>query len=183
MDADRLAADAAEITHLHPLGFIPAALMSHIIYRLALDPHPTQDSMVRYIEEGAGVLADLFPQYPNEVEQMQTLASTATQLAFNEKSDVLNIEFLGGGWVGEEALAIALYCSTRYFDNFEQALIAAVNHVGDSDSTGAVTGNILGAAVGYNAIPQYLKDDLEQTDIILHMADDLYLGELTEMRI
>ncbi len=183
MDADRLAADAAEITHLHPLGFIPAALMSHIIYRLALDEHPTQDAMVRYIEEGAGLLAGLFPQYPNEVEQMQTLASTATQLAFNEKSDVLNIEFLGGGWVGEEALAIALYCSTRYFDNFEQALIAAVNHVGDSDSTGAVTGNILGAAVGYNAIPQYFKDDLEQTDIILHMADDLYLGELTEMRI
>ena len=58
-------------------------------------------------------------------------------------------------------------------------MIAAVNHGGDSDSTGAVTGNILGAAVGYDAIPQFFKDDLELHDVILHMADDLYRGEVT----
>ena len=60
-------------------------------------------------------------------------------------------------------------------------MIAAVNHGGDSDSTGAVTGNILGAAVGYEAIPQFFKDDLELHDVILHMADDLYRGEVTKM--
>lgn len=180
LEADRLAADAAEITHLNPLGFIPAALMAHIIYRSALDDHPSQDAMTRYAEEGIEALSELFPQYPNEVNQMALLANSAIQLAYNEKSDLQNIEFLGGGWTGDEALAIALYCATRYFDNFEQALIASVNHPGDSDSTGAVTGNILGAAVGYNAIPQHFKDDLEQTDVILHMADDLYLGEITK---
>ena len=56
-------------------------------------------------------------------------------------------------------------------------MIASVNHGGDSDSTGAVTGNILGAAIGYEAIPQFFKDDLELHDVILHMADDLYRGE------
>ena len=60
-------------------------------------------------------------------------------------------------------------------------MIAAVNHGGDSDSTGAVTGNILGAAVGYEAIPRFFKDDLELHDVILHMADDLYQGEVTKM--
>ena len=88
---------------------------------------------------------------------------------------------LGGGWVGDEALAIALYCAIRHFDDFEQAMIATVNHGGDSDSTGAVTGNILGAAVGYEAIPQFFKHDLELHDVILHMADDLYRGEVTKM--
>ena len=180
LDADRLAADAAEITHLHPLGFIPAALMAHSIYRLTSDEHPTQEAMVRYTKEGCEALPELFPQYPNEVKQMQNLASTAIQLAFNDQSDLQNIALLGEGWVGEEALAIALYCSTRYFDNFEHALIAAVNHVGDSDSTGAITGNILGAAVGYEAIPHHFKEDLELVDVILHMADDLYLGEITK---
>lgn len=60
-------------------------------------------------------------------------------------------------------------------------MIAAVNHGGDSDSTGAVTGNILGAAIGYDAIPQFFKDDLELHDVILHMVDDLYCGEVTKM--
>ena len=60
---------------------------------------------------------------------------------------------------------------------FEGALIAAVNHGGDSDSTGAVTGNILGAAIGYDAIPQHFKDDVELHDVILRVADDLWRGE------
>ena len=40
---------------------------------------------------------------------------------------------------------------------------------------------ILGAALGYEAIPQFFKDDLEMHDLILHMADDLYRGEVTKM--
>lgn len=177
-EADQLAADTAEITHQHPLGFIPAALMAHIIYRLALDEQPTQDTFVSYIEEGLEALDQLFPQHPQEVNQMKKLTGSAIQFAYNEKSDLQNIEFLGEGWVAEETLAIALYCAIRYFDNFEQALIASVNHGGDSDSTGAVTGNILGAAIGYTALPQHFKDDLEQVDVILHMAADLYRGEV-----
>lgn len=85
-----------------------------------------------------------------------------------------------GGWVAEETVAIAVYCSLAYFDNFERAMIASVNHKGDSDSTGAVTGNILGAAIGYDTIPQHFKDDVELHDVILHVADDLWRGETTD---
>ncbi len=60
-------------------------------------------------------------------------------------------------------------------------MIAAVNHAGDSDSTGAVCGNILGAAIGYDAIPQHFKDNVEMHDLIIRMADDLYRGEITKM--
>ena len=67
----------------------------------------------------------------------------------------------GEGGYGDEAWTIAFYCALKHFDSFEEAMILAVNHGGESDSTGAVTGNILGAAVGYEAIPQFFKDDLE----------------------
>ena len=59
-------------------------------------------------------------------------------------------------------------------------MVAAVNHSGDSDSTGALAGNILGAALGYEALPKFFKDDLELLDVLLHMADDLYRGEETK---
>ncbi len=75
--------------------------------------------------------------------------------------------------MGEETLGIALYCSLRYQDDFSKGIIAAVNHNGDSDSTGAVTGNILGAISGYNAIDNKWKDNLELIDVILKVSDDM----------
>lgn len=180
-DAARLAGKAAEITHQHPLGFIPAALVAHIIYRLALDDVPNRQSFEGYIHEGMTAMEKLYTQYPSDVKYMGELCDKAIMLASNTRPDLENIESIGGGWTGEEALAIALYCAVRHFDNFEQALIAAVNHAGDSDSTGAIAGNILGVAVGYDAIPQEFKDDLEIHDVILHMVDDIYRGEVTKM--
>jgi ADP-ribosylglycohydrolase len=182
IESDRLASDAAEITHKHPLGFIPAALVAHIIYRLGLDSNPTCQSLENYIHEGMTTIKILYPSYPYDVEYMGKLVEKAILLAGNNKPDVENIESIGGGWTGDEALAIALYCAIRHFNNFENALIAAVNHAGDSDSTGAITGNILGAAIGYEAIPEFFKDDLELHEVILHMADDLYRGEVTTIK-
>lgn len=180
-EADLLAGEAAEITHQHPLGYISAALMSHVIYRLALDIEPTREGLERYIIEGVDMIRKHYNAYHNDVERMAELAERAIFLLDNGKTDLENIGHLGEGWTGEEALAIALYCTLKHFDSFENAMIAAVNHGGDSDSTGAVTGNILGAAIGYEAIPQYYKDDLEMHNLILHMADDLYRGEVTKM--
>jgi ADP-ribosylglycohydrolase len=80
---------------------------------------------------------------------------------------------LGEGWVAEETLAIAVYCALKYQNDFDTALRVSVNHNGDSDSTGAVTGNILGAFIGYNAISQKYKDNLELHDLILEIANDL----------
>lgn len=178
---NELAADAAEITHQHPLGYIPAYITSHIIYRLATDEAPTCEVFVRYVYEALQQATEKYSCLKNEMDVMQTLVDKALVLASENIPDHVAIKEIGEGWVAEETLAIAIYCAGKHFDNFEKALIASVNHGGDSDSTGAVTGNILGAAVGYEAIPQYIKNDLELHDVILHVADDLWLGKITQM--
>ena len=180
MDAAELSGQAAWITHKNPLGFIPAALEAYVIYRLALDDKPTREALQDYVNEGLKAMREVYPQYPKENDELDNLVQSALNLTNNDKSDVENIESIGGGWVGDEALAIALYCTLKHFDNFEEAMIAAVNHAGDSDSTGAVCGNILGAAISYEAIPQFFKNDLELHDVILHIADDIYRGEVTD---
>ena len=84
------------------------------------------------------------------------------------------IHQLGEGWVAEETLAIAVYSALKYERDFDKAIRTAVNHNGDSDSTGAVCGNILGTYLGYDAIPKKYKEHLELHDIIMEIADDLY---------
>jgi ADP-ribosylglycohydrolase len=67
------------------------------------------------------------------------------------------VESLGAGWVAEEALAIAVYCS-MVADDFRSGVLLAVNHSGDSDSTGSIAGQILGTMLGVEAIPQEWVD-------------------------
>ena len=97
----------------------------------------------------------------------------AVILSENSDDDLSNIHRLGEGWIAEETLAIALYCSLKYQDNFSRAITVSVNHKGDSDSTGAVTGNIIGALLGYDEIEPDWIEDLELVDVIERMADEL----------
>ena len=53
-------------------------------------------------------------------------------------------------------------------------LLLAVNHGGDSDSTGAITGNILGTLLGKEAIPGRWLERLELRDEIEAVAVDMY---------
>ena len=181
-DVDMLAADAAEITHQHPLGWLSSALEAHVIYRIMQKDCPTVDDFKAYLSEGYDILLSLYPNEGAGITQLRALTDKALGLVGSSASDVDNIEAIGEGWVAEETLAIAVYCAVKYFDNFEKAIIASVNHRGDSDSTGAVTGNILGAVVGYDAIPEFFKTDLELHNVILHVADDLWRGRTTKFK-
>lgn len=179
-DVDKLAADAAEITHQHPLGWLPSALEAHIIYRLIENENPSVEDFKAYIFEGYEALEELYPEQKVHIDTLRQLTDKALCLVDSPASDVENIEAIGDGWTGDEALAIAIYCTAKYFDDFEKAVIAAVNHKGDSDSTGAITGNVLGSVAGYEAIPQHFKDNLELHEVILHVADDLCRGDTTK---
>lgn len=180
VESVKLAGDAAKLTHQHPLGWLPSSLEAYIIYSLLQNDQPRVEDFRSYVVEGIKMLKTLYPSNDNMIQYLENLINRALALANLQGSDVSNIEeSLGGGWVGEEALAIAIYCVAKYFNDFEKAVVAAVNHSGDSDSTGAVTGNIIGAVVGYDAIPQYYKDSLELHDVILHVADDIWRGKTT----
>ena len=84
-----------------------------------------------------------------------------------------HVEQLGQGWTGEEALAISLFCALKAED-FAHGVLLAVNHGGDSDSTGSITGNILGLMNGEASLPQAWLDRLELREVIADMADALW---------
>lgn len=172
----KVAGDAAALTHKHPLGYLPAALLAYLIDRLLWETTPTSYQIVRIISEGIELLKEIYPNLTKEINALQYLLEKAGRRAVSTLPDEEAIRQIGEGWVAEETLAIAVLCVIRYPNDFEKAVIASVNHSGDSDSTGAVTGNIMGAICGYGSIPPYLKDKLELRWLIEEMANDLADG-------
>ena len=159
----------AAITHGHPLGYLSAAVLTCLLSHILYSTGETLEQMIRNALQTVGAL---FPTLPH-FDRLRRLTEHALLLAKNADSDAENIPLLGEGWVGEETLAISLYCALRYEEDFSAGLIAAVNHDGDSDSTGAVTGNLLGALHGYEAIAEKWKQNLELQEVLLDTADAL----------
>ncbi|RKF13081.1 ADP-ribosylglycohydrolase family protein [Roseovarius spongiae] len=79
---------------------------------------------------------------------------------------------LDAGWTAEEALAIALHAALAS-DPFENGLRFAVTHSGDSDSIGAIAGNLLGLIYPEGKIAHLWRRAVECADIIDRLARDL----------
>lgn len=171
-------AEAAALTHSHPLGWLPSELLGRIIYRLVWkrDNQSLQQILVGAVRQflkvwTAAQTAETYGQaVVEDAEILAGLVDRAIDLAQSGKAPEQAVPELGGGWVGEEALAVGVYCALRFEDDFSAALCAAVNHDGDSDSTGAVTGNILGAWLGADAIESKWKNHLQFAALIEETA-------------
>lgn len=169
-EVDMIAAESAAITHGHDLGYIPAAALAHIIHLVS---HDKDITLPQAVNDMIAAMEELFANAPHIIEFID-LMETAVMLSESDVSDIEAIHTLGEGWVAEETLAIAVYCALKYQKDFKKAIITSVNHNGDSDSTGAVTGNILGAYLGMSAIPPQYLENLELKKVTLELADDLY---------
>ena len=169
------AAEAAAITHTHPLGFISAAVLAFLVSTFTHrdNPQVTKDDFKEALLACYTMLKEKFSEFKEDVEAQIALLKQAIDLAESGEKDLDAVLSLGEGWVGEETIAIAVYCACRHLDDFDAAVRAAVNHGGDSDSTGAVTGNLIGSIVGFNRIDTRWIKNLELADVILEMADDL----------
>jgi len=165
---DLLGAQAGALTHSHELGWIPCAGLVHMVRLLSQEGatmHEATTSMIAHMAElFAGLeFTDDFTEIMNE----------ALQLADSNETTEDCIKSLGGGWVGEQALAIAVFCALRYEDDFTECICASVNHDGDSDSTGAIAGNLIGAKLGIDAIPQRYLEHLQLRELMMQMGEKL----------
>lgn len=171
----KLSADAAALTHGHPSARQSAGAFSLLIHRLV-----SGDSLPA---AAAAVLAEVraldgvAPELPLRLEAAVRLAE-AGRLNPEEL-----VQQLGEGWVAEEAFAVGLYSVLATApdaaapgapeDHFRAAVGLAVNHSGDSDSTGSIAGNILGAFYGEECLPADWLQRLEAPHVIRGMADML----------
>ena len=157
-----LGADTAALTHGHPTGQLAAGYIAAVVALLALDIG---------LPEALDRASTQLVRRPGHAETMAAIAH-ARKLAGAGEPRAEYVARLGEGWIAEEAAAIAVYCALAAPD-FDAGVRLAVNHDGDSDSTGAIAGNLLGTLHGIEAIPSRLTQGLELLDAIVALADDL----------
>ena len=156
----------ASITHGHPSGYYPAGVLAAVIASIISGGS---------IEDGIKIsLSFLDGRFCSK----ETINAIHSALDLWRDQNIMplpaTIESLGGGWVGEEALAIGLYCALVAGDDLVKGVSLAVNHSGDSDSTGSITGNLIGALMGEQAVPKEWLSQLELADVIKQVGDDLF---------
>ncbi|WET79667.1 ADP-ribosylglycohydrolase family protein [Amycolatopsis sp. QT-25] len=157
----RLGAESAALTHGHPSGYLSSGAFAVIVHEL-LRGEPLLDAI-------ATARAEL-EKYPGHEEQSVALDQA---LALSEEGAPTpeKLETLGQGNVGETALSMSVYVALTTTDP-NVALLASVNHSGDSDSTGSVCGNLVGAMYGEEELETSWLVELELSEVIGRLADD-----------
>jgi ADP-ribosylglycohydrolase len=157
--------EVAALTHGHQGGWLPAGMLSDIIYKIIYTDKNIKEIIHQSLQETV--------QYWNTPYIYEFLAIMQKAINLSEKDmlDVEAIHSIGEGWVGDEALAIAIYSVLKHSDKIKDAILCAVNHKGDSDSTGAIAGNMIGAYLGFDAIPPEWIEHIEHREVLEEMAE------------
>ena len=169
----RNAVSDAAITHGSPMAWCSANALAQMVHEIIRN-RPERDYRLEDVVTMKKITAG--PALTAVADEAAEKLELAVSLALDPSvGDLDGIHMLGEGWVADEALYIAVFCAVRYQDDFAAAIRAAVNHRGDSDSTGAVCGNLLGAWLGEKAVREaYDLNDLELADVIEDTAERLY---------
>jgi ADP-ribosylglycohydrolase len=163
VDCFDLASDAAQLTHGHPTGYLAAGAFAAIVYQLLEG---------QTLVEATQHILQMLKDKRDSAETIEALKQ-AVALSKTRLDTSLAITKMGEGWIAEEALAISVY-SVLVARDFNQLMTISVSHDGDSDSTGAIAGNLWGVIHGLVSIDKELIEQVELADLIAEVASDLF---------
>ena len=172
-EIDRLGAEAVALTHGGPLAFLPGAIITHLISRVLRDGGT---SLEQLILEACAAFREQFEREYSQVEEICTLIRQAIDMSHDWKVKPVDAMEKLRCETGAQVLAGAVYATLVGQEDFDTAMIIAVNHSGRSAAVGALTGAILGARMGEEALPEFYLECLEPAAILQELADDLYQG-------
>jgi ADP-ribosylglycohydrolase len=172
VSAFRLGSRLAALTHGHPTGQVAAGSLAFMVC-LLMDGedllHTAEQAVIATREHALHAGSPTAAGNPGE-ETARALEQAIELSASGAPAIPETIESIGAGWVAEEALAIGLFAALAFPQDFSAAVRLAVNHSGDSDSTGSICGNIAGTFIGAEGIPELLCHQLELRRDIRRLA-------------
>lgn len=172
--AFQIGAESAAITHGHPDGYLPAGFLACLIAHLVRGKE-LEEALSRALQELCR-----WDGHENTKELLEKAVALAEQM--NRRKDLLNqadlemsgridMAAIGSGTTGSEALALALYCALRHTNDFQSAILMAVNQGGSSDTIAAICGSMLGTYLGLDEIPYPWVNQIEGSILLVSEAD------------
>ena len=172
-EIDRLAAEAVALTHGNPTAFLSGAVLAHLISAIA---GGSQDTLETLVWQAIDAIQEQFGrEYPQTVEIRELLRMAVTLAKAGRVTQVEAMEHLRCQTC-EEILAGAVFDCLVSDGDFDSAMFAAINHSGSSAAVGALSGAILGARLGEEALPEFYLECLESAEVLRELADDLAQG-------
>lgn len=171
----RTAAAQSALTHRHPTGIassvaaaaaVAAALRTGTCEGLVASVKHSVEQLDEELLVRCGCEAELARSIG--AREMIAALDRVESLAAIEHEDVCAL--LGGAWVGEEAVAAAIWCVLRANGDFNEAVLRGANSSGDSDSIACIAGAIAGAAWGVGAIEPAWTRQVESAELLDRLA-------------
>lgn len=169
---DRLGAEAVALTCGSPTAFISGAIVANLISALLEDHETPLEQLI--VQALQAVNLQFSQDYPQTWTILHTIRQ-AVELAHAVRSRQSAMEDLVCDNAAQ-VLAGAVYALLTCGNDFDTAMITAVNHSGRSSAVAALTGAMLGARLGMEGVPDFYLECLDVCQPLMTLADDLYTG-------
>ena len=168
-----LAANIIAMTHGDPVAWLSGVALAYGLAGILQEP---DGSVADQFRQAADVLEQMFGErYPQAGVIAEQLRQTIEMALTEERDHRSDMEqFICD--TASQCLQAAVYAAIVCPEDFDAAMILAVNHSGRSAAVGAVTGSILGARLGQETLPEFYLDSLEPIEELRELADDLAIG-------
>ena len=170
----RLGTEAVAMTHGSPEAFLSGALVAYMIAGILQDREtPLKDQFLYAV---SAVVEQFQNDYPNVTyiadNVCRAISMAKEGIDPREGMEVLRCH------TAPECVAGAVCACLCSPEDFDTAIITAVNHSGQSTAVGALTGAILGAKLGEEALPEFYLESLEQRETLQTLAEDMAKGSV-----
>jgi ADP-ribosylglycohydrolase len=152
-----VAKESGIITHGHSSA-VAGSIAAAYLMKLALDGIAPEEYLRRTLAFCEGISEDFD----------KALIRVTHVMGWGSETHAMR--HLGEGWVGDEAVALALYCVLRYPNDYAEAVRRGATSEGDSDSIACIAGGIMGARLGLDAIPLDWRERCENKTYLIDLA-------------
>ena len=164
-----LATKIVRLTHGDPTAFLSAAVLAYAITGILLEPDMPLDAQF------TAAISAMDHQFRSKYSEAYTVAATLSAAVERAKAAEPMDQVMESlqCYSAMNCLAGAIYASIANDQDFDTAMITAVNHSGYSSAVAGIAGAVLGAKMGHAALPDFYLESLEPVKELCQLADDM----------